>query len=60
MVFGRLGLSALMLYALVRLTGRRLEIPWFGFLVMGTLNNAIPFTLIAWARRASPAGSPQS
>jgi drug/metabolite transporter (DMT)-like permease len=45
-----------MLYALVRLTGRRLEIPWFGFLVMGTLNNAIPFTLIAWGETRITSG----
>jgi drug/metabolite transporter (DMT)-like permease len=56
LVFGRLGLSALMLYALVRLTGRRLDIPWFGFLLMGTLNNAIPFTLIAWSETRITSG----
>jgi drug/metabolite transporter (DMT)-like permease len=56
LVFGRLGLSALALYALVRLMGRRLDIPWFGFFIMGTLNNAIPFTLIAWGETRITSG----
>ena len=56
LVFGRLGISAIALYALVRLSGRRLQIPWFGFFVMGLLNNAIPFTLIAWGETRITSG----
>lgn len=52
-VWGRVGLAALILIVLVRLKG--LEFPtckkiWFGFFVMGLLNNAIPFSLIVWGQ----------
>ena len=56
LVFGRLSISAVALYALVRLSGRRMDIPWLGFFVMGTLNNAIPFTLIAWGETRITSG----
>jgi drug/metabolite transporter (DMT)-like permease len=56
MVFGRVGLAALALYALVRLKGKRLDIPWGGFFVMGMLNNVIPFTLIAWGETRIESG----
>ncbi len=56
MVTGRVGLAALALYALVRLKGLRLDIPWGAFFVMGTLNNVIPFTLIAWGETRIESG----
>ena len=45
LVLGRVGLAALALIALVHATGGRLPRDhglWGAFLVMGTLNNAIP------------------
>ena len=48
-VLGRLVLAVLLLYPLVRLRGERLDVPWGKFMVMGLLNNVIPFSLIAWA-----------
>jgi drug/metabolite transporter (DMT)-like permease len=48
-VLARVALAAPVLYALLRLRGQRLDIPWGAFLVMGVLNNVIPFTLFAWA-----------
>lgn len=49
LVLGRTALALPVLYGLVRLRGGRMDIPWGGFLVMGLLNNVIPFTLFAWA-----------
>ena len=48
-VLGRCGLAVPALYLLLRLRGQRLDIPWGQFLVMGLLNNVIPFALFAWA-----------
>ena len=56
LVFGRVGLAALALYALVRLKGLRMDIPWGAFFVMGMLNNVIPFTLIAWSETRIESG----
>lgn len=52
-VWARVGLAGLILFVLVRLKG--LVIPrsrtlWFSFMVMGLLNNVIPFSLIVWAQ----------
>lgn len=51
-VWGRVGLAALILWGVVRL--RRAEGPppktWPALLVMGLLNNAVPFTLFALAQ----------
>lgn len=49
----RVLLGAFFLYAVVRATGK--DIPpdpriWFAFLIMGLLNNVIPFSLIAWGQ----------
>lgn len=52
-VLARVGLAALALLALVRLTGQRMptaRAPWLAFLGMGLLNNAIPFSLIFWGQ----------
>jgi drug/metabolite transporter (DMT)-like permease len=56
LVCGRVGLAALALYVLVRLKGKRLDIPWAGFFVMGLLNNVIPFALIAWGETRIESG----
>ncbi len=49
----RVGLAAIVLWMVVLLM--KLDIPrnpktWFSLLVMGVLNNAIPFTLITWGQ----------
>jgi drug/metabolite transporter (DMT)-like permease len=49
----RVALGALLLYAVVRLSGARLPIDgriWRAFFVMGVLNNVAPFSLIAWGQ----------
>ena len=54
---GRVAIAALALYAFLRLRGGRLTVPWRGFLVMGLLNNVIPFTLFAWAEMRVSSGT---
>jgi drug/metabolite transporter (DMT)-like permease len=52
-VLGRVGLAALALVGFVYFTGHRLPAApglWGAFLVMGALNNAIPFSLIVWGQ----------
>ena len=52
-VLGRVGLAALALTALLPLAGARLPMApraWGAFLVMGALNNAVPFSLIVWGQ----------
>ena len=52
-VAGRLGVAALVLMVVVHGTGRRLPRTWRtwgALLVMGALNNAIPFSLITWGQ----------
>ncbi|MFQ5772904.1 MAG: DMT family transporter [Kiloniellaceae bacterium] len=52
-VFGRVGLAAVALISFVVLGGRRMPTSpalWGGFLVMGALNNLIPFSLIVWGQ----------
>ncbi len=52
-VLSRVGLAALFLFGFVYLTGRKLPRSikiWGGFLVMGALNNLIPFSLIVWGQ----------
>jgi drug/metabolite transporter (DMT)-like permease len=48
----RVGLAAvvLMLVARIGATKSFAKLPWSAFLVMGILNNAIPFLLIVWAQ----------
>ena len=53
LVTGRVGLGALALLIFVRATGNRMPRearPWVAFVIMGVLNNLIPFTLIAWGQ----------
>ena len=53
LVLGRVGLAALCLWLFLAVSGRlpRLDLKLCGaFLVMGALNNALPFTLIVWGQ----------
>lgn len=55
----RVGFAALALLAWLRLSGQRLPRDartWYGFAVMGLLNNAIPFLLMAWGQLHIPVG----
>lgn len=59
-VAARIGLGALILLALVRLTGNRMPRDgrlWGAFLGMGLLNNAVPFTLIVWGQTHVASGT---
>ncbi len=52
-VLGRVGSAAIALVAFVYVTGRRMPASprlWGAFLVMGALNNLIPFSLIVWGQ----------
>jgi drug/metabolite transporter (DMT)-like permease len=58
-VLGRVALAAAILYAAIRLRG--LAVPangsaWRGFLVMGLLNSAIPYSLIFWGETRIDSG----
>lgn len=55
----RLIVAAMVLWLIVIATGRRLPSApdiWAAFLVMGILNNAIPFGLIVWGQTSIPSG----
>lgn len=52
-VVSRIALAALILQVVMRLSGRSIRASmrhWRAFLVMGTLNNVIPFSLIVWGQ----------
>lgn len=58
-VFARVGLAALALLLFVRLTGARLPLEGhllLAFLLMGMLNNALPFSLIVWGQTEIASG----
>ena len=55
--FARVSLAALALALLVPL---RRDAPWRTYFAMGFLNNALPFSLIFWARPRSPQAWPRS
>ncbi len=53
LVTGRVGLGALALLVFIRVTGDRLPRSaglWGAFIIMGALNNLVPFSLIAWGQ----------
>jgi drug/metabolite transporter (DMT)-like permease len=53
LVLGRVGIAALALLAAVHASGHRMPREaslWVSFLVMGALNNLIPFSLIFWGQ----------
>jgi len=58
-VFARVGLAALALNAILLARGVnpfRRGAPWTDYLMMGILNNALPFSLIFWAQTRIPSG----
>jgi drug/metabolite transporter (DMT)-like permease len=58
-VAGRVGLAAVMLLAICRIAGvaiPRAGAVWRAFLVMGLVNNAIPFALIVWGQTQIASG----
>jgi drug/metabolite transporter (DMT)-like permease len=53
LVFGRVSLAAVALHVVVVASGKRMPRapgPWTAFLMMGALNNLIPFSLIFWSQ----------
>ena len=54
----RVGLAAVVLLLVARIGATRslARLPWSAFLVMGILNNAIPFLLIVWAQTQIASG----
>lgn len=55
----RVGLAAVILNALIRVLGKTMPADaasWRAFLVMGMLNNAIPFSLIVWGQNYIASG----
>lgn len=55
----RVGLAALALWAFVLITGRKVpktSFVWLSFLIMGLLNNVIPFSLIVWGQQSIASG----
>ena len=54
----RVAIAAAILFVLVRLLGDRTPFRrlWLAFAVMGLFNNAIPFSLFAWAQMHIPSG----
>jgi len=59
LVLGRVGLGAVAIVAYVYVSGARLPAigpVWHQFLVMGALNNVVPFSLIAWGQVAIDSG----
>lgn len=58
-VLGRVALGALLLTAIVLLSGQRIPASrqlWGGLAVMGLLNNVVPFTLIFWGQTRIDSG----
>ena len=55
----RVGLAAPALWLMILVTGRRLPgdpAVWLAFLVMGTINNVIPFSLLVWSQTGIASG----
>lgn len=53
LVFLRISIAALILVGVVYLSGKRLPASlstWLGYLILGLLNNAVPFSLIVWGQ----------
>ena len=58
-VLGRVAIAAVALHILVMASGQRMPASlglWGAFLVMGTLNNLIPFSLIVWGQTQITSG----
>jgi drug/metabolite transporter (DMT)-like permease len=59
LVFGRVAVAAIVLVALIYLTGGRLPAEfrlWMAFSLMGAINNVIPFGLIFWGQTQITSG----
>ena len=59
LVLGRTAIGALILVAVIYLTGEKLPLSrktWWDFCVMGMLNNLIPFSLIVWGQQYIDSG----
>jgi drug/metabolite transporter (DMT)-like permease len=59
LVFLRISIATLILVSIVYLRGERLPVSlkiWMGYLLMGFLNNALPFTLIVWGQTRIESG----
>lgn len=58
-VVARVAIAALILLATCRLAGVRLALGrrvWLAFMVMGLINNVVPFSLIVWGQTAIASG----
>lgn len=58
-MLARVGLAALALHIVVRITGGRMpgdRASWSAFFAIGTLNNLVPFSLIVWAQTQISSG----
>lgn len=58
-VLGRVGIAAGVLLAIVRASGRRMPVDrrsLGGFLILGAISNAIPFSLIVWGQTQIASG----
>ncbi|MFI5020030.1 MAG: DMT family transporter [Alphaproteobacteria bacterium] len=59
LVLGRTGIAAATLVLVLHVAGYRFRggmRAWCAYLVMGTLNNAVPFTLLAWSQTEIASG----
>jgi len=59
----RFGVAGIAMLLVVRLTGHRMPRSprtWAGFVVLGALNNFIPFSLITWGQVHITSGPPRS
>ena len=56
LALGRVALAAALLAALARATGVALPDRWGPFILMGLINNVVPFSLIFWAQTHIPSG----
>ncbi len=59
LVFLRISIATIILVGIVYLGGKRLPASlktWMGYLILGLLNNAIPFTLIVWGQTRIESG----
>ena len=59
LALGRVAIASLALLAVLRLRGQAMPASastWRAFLVMGALNNVVPFSLLFWAQTQIPSG----
>ena len=59
LVFCRVSIAAVSLFVFLKISGQKLPIDgkiWLAFLIMGLLNNLIPFSLLFWAQTTISSG----